>query len=88
MSRRSLPKTGTIRYLHVSVQVQAPTPGSPAMRTPRGKGSTAGRKDRQKGKSTWREGQQAQQRERLVSEGFIKEAAPKFDIPTLEDAAG
>lgn len=30
-----------VKYLHVSVQVQAPTALTPAMRTPRGKGATA-----------------------------------------------
>lgn len=40
--------TGKVKYLHVSVQVKAPEPlrNIPAMRTPRGQGSTARRDPR------------------------------------------
>lgn len=41
MSRRSLPKTGTVRYLHVSVQVTAPGLDGKRMMTKPGSGATA-----------------------------------------------
>lgn len=71
MSRRSLPKTGTVRYLHVSVQVKAPDQdlGKPAMRTPPGKGSTAGRKPQPgDNEPSGRQRRRAQRLERLERE--------------------
>lgn len=52
MSRaRKLPKTGTVRYLHVSVQVTGPTINSPGMMTKPGHGATARKVEHPLGKT-------------------------------------
>jgi hypothetical protein len=78
MSRRSLPKTGTVRYLHVSVQVKAPELGKPAMRTTPGKGATARRKAQQQGEPIGRQRRRQQRAEREAREQAAKSAdAPR-----------
>lgn len=64
---------GLVKYLHVSVQVKAPTSTSPAMRTPIGSGVTARKEKQPKQEPSGRRRRRRLRLERLAREELAKD---------------